>query len=57
MPKAVSTTHVLAENQLVIYGRERGGVWQCRYKVGSRWQRESKKNVLSFGDRIHYGEA
>lgn len=43
MPQAVSTTHVLAENQLVIYQRERSAVWQCRYKVGNRWQRESTK--------------
>lgn len=45
MPQAVSTTHVLAENKLVIYRRERSNVWQCRYKVGNRWKRESTKET------------
>ena len=45
MPQAVSTTHVLAENKLVIYRRERSNVWQCRYKVGNRWKRETTKET------------
>ena len=45
MPQAVSTTPVLAENKLVIYPRERSNVWQCRYKVGNRWKRETIKET------------
>jgi integrase len=35
------TTHVLIEKQLVIFLRPRSAVWQCRYQVDKRWQRES----------------
>jgi hypothetical protein len=30
-------------NELVIYRRERSGIWQCRYKVADVWQRASTK--------------
>ena len=43
MPEQVATTHVLMPNELVIYRRERSGVWQCRYKVAGVWQRASTK--------------
>jgi integrase len=43
MPEQVATTHVLMPNELVIYRRERSGVWQCRYKVAGIWQRASTK--------------
>ena len=45
MPQAQSTTHVLAEKKLIIYRRERSNVWQCRYKVGNRWKRETTKET------------
>lgn len=35
------TTHVLIDKQLVIFQRPRSSVWQCRYQVDKRWQRES----------------
>jgi integrase len=35
------TTHVLIDRQLVIFLRPRSAVWQCRYQVDKRWQRES----------------
>ena len=35
------TTHVLIERQLVIFLRPRSAVWQCRYQIDKRWQRES----------------
>jgi len=35
------TTHVLIDKQLVIFLRPRSAVWQCRYQVDKRWQRES----------------
>jgi len=41
MPQKSSSTHVIISNELLLYKRERSGVWQCRYKVGSdRWQRK-----------------
>ena len=43
MPEQVATTNVLMPNELVIYRRERSGVWQCRYKVAGIWQRASTK--------------
>jgi glycosyltransferase involved in cell wall biosynthesis len=43
MPDRIATTHVLLPNQLVIYRRERSGIWQCRYKVADVWQRASTK--------------
>ena len=41
MPTAVDTTHVLMERTLIVYRRERSAVWQCRYQVNRKWQRES----------------
>ena len=43
MPKISNTTHVLLENTLIIYQRERSNVWQCRFKVDGLWQRASTK--------------
>ena len=43
MPDKAATTHVLMPNELVVYRRERSGVWQCRYKVAGIWQRASTK--------------
>ena len=43
MPDKADTTHVLMPNELVIYRRERSGIWQCRYKVAGIWQRASTK--------------
>jgi len=38
MPDKNATTHILMPNELVIYRRERSGIWQCRYKVADVWQ-------------------
>lgn len=38
-----STTHTLVERQLVLFQRPRSTVWQCRYQVDGKWQRESTK--------------
>jgi len=43
MPKKLNTTHILFEDTLVIYQRERSKVWQCRFKVDGQWQRASTK--------------
>ena len=43
MPEKADTTHILMPNELVIYRRERSGIWQCRYKVAGVWQRASTK--------------
>jgi len=43
MPKKIATTHVLLENELIVYRRERSTIWQCRFKVGGFWQRASTK--------------
>ena len=37
------TTHILSEGELVVYRRERSGIWQCRFKVDGVWQRASTK--------------
>lgn len=37
------TTHIVTENELVVYRRERSSIWQCRYKVDGVWQRASTK--------------
>jgi integrase len=43
MPEKVATTHVLMENELVLYRREHSNIWQCRFKVDSTWQRATTK--------------
>ncbi len=43
MPVKIATTHVLLENELIVYRRERSSIWQCRFKVGGFWQRASTK--------------
>lgn len=43
MAEKIDTTHVLMDRTLVLYRRERSGVWQCRYKVGEFWQRATTK--------------
>jgi hypothetical protein len=43
MPEKIETTHVLLENELVVYRRERSSIWQCRFKVDGVWQRASTK--------------
>ena len=41
MSEKRDTTHILIDRQLVIFQRPRSAVWQCRYQVDKRWQRES----------------
>lgn len=43
MPEQKETTHVITANKLIVYRRERSGIWQCRYKVDGRWQRATTK--------------
>ncbi|MBA5608275.1 tyrosine-type recombinase/integrase [Duganella sp. FT3S] len=43
MPEKLDTTHVLMENELIVYRRERSNIWQCRFKVDGLWQRASTK--------------
>ncbi len=43
MPQKVETTHVLMENELVLYKRDHSKVWQCRFKVDGTWQRATTK--------------
>uniref|UniRef100_UPI004048BB3F tyrosine-type recombinase/integrase n=1 Tax=Polynucleobacter sp. TaxID=2029855 RepID=UPI004048BB3F len=43
MPEPKETTHTLIERALIVYRRERSGIWQCRYKVDGVWQRASTK--------------
>ena len=44
MPEPKETTHTLIERALIVYRRERSGIWQCRYKVDGVWQRASTKH-------------
>lgn len=43
MPEQKETTHTLIERELIVYRRERSGIWQCRFKVDGIWQRASTK--------------
>ena len=43
MPEPKETTYRLIESALIVYRRERSGIWQCRYKVDGVWQRASTK--------------
>jgi hypothetical protein len=43
MPEKAETTHVLMPNELIVYRRDRSGIWQCRFKVADLWQRASTK--------------
>lgn len=43
MPDKIATTHVLMDNALVLYRRERSNIWQCRYKIDGAWQRTTTK--------------
>ena len=43
MSAKLETTHIVTENELIVYRRERSSVWQCRYKVDGVWQRASTK--------------
>lgn len=43
MSAKLETTHVVSENEIVVYLRERSSIWQCRYKVDGVWQRASTK--------------
>ena len=43
MSEKKETTHLLSPHLLVIFIRPRSSVWQCRYQVDGKWQRESTK--------------
>jgi hypothetical protein len=44
MSKKLETTITLLEHQLIVYKRENNEVWQCRYKVDGKWQRNLPDN-------------
>jgi hypothetical protein len=46
MSAKLETTHIVTENGLVVYRRERSSIWQCRYKVDGVWQRASTKERM-----------
>jgi hypothetical protein len=54
MSARLETTHIVTENELVVYRRERSSIWQCRYKVDGVWQRASTKEWQLIGE-AHYG--
>jgi len=43
MAEKKDTTHVLIPHSLVVFQRPRSQIWQCRYQVDGKWQRESTK--------------
>ena len=43
MAEKNDTTHVLVPHTLLVFVRPRSTVWQCRYQVDGKWQRESTK--------------
>lgn len=43
MTEKKETTHVLVPHSLVLFIRPRSSVWQCRYQIDGKWQRESTK--------------
>jgi len=43
MAQQADTTIVLLAHELIVYRREHSDIWQCRYKVGGKWQRTSTK--------------
>lgn len=45
MAQQATTTHTVIDRKLVVYQRERSGVWQCRYKVDGVWQRASTQQT------------
>lgn len=49
MPEKVDTTHVLMHRELVLYRRARSSIWQCRFKVGTLWQRATtnERNLIN----------
>ena len=59
MAQQNETTHTVIQNELVVYTRERSGIWQCRFKVGGVWQRASTKErdlkkAIERAKRIHF---
>ena len=43
MTEKKETTHILIPHALVVFKRPRSTVWQCRYQVDGKWQRESTR--------------
>jgi integrase len=43
MAEKIDTTHVILDNELIVYRRERSNIWQCRFKVDGTWIRASTK--------------
>jgi hypothetical protein len=43
MSEKKETTHVVIDKELLVYKRERSDIWQCRYCIDKKWQRNSTK--------------
>lgn len=41
MSEKKNTTHALIPRQLVVFKRPRSSVWQCRFQIDGKWQRNS----------------
>ena len=44
MSEKKETTHVVIDKELLVYKRERSDIWQCRYCIDKKWQRNSTKD-------------
>ncbi len=49
------TTHALIPRQLVVFLRPRSTVWQCRFQIDGKWQRNStnERNLADASKRAH----
>lgn len=47
MTEKQGTTHLLLPHSLVVFQRPRSQIWQCRYQIDHKWQRESTKQYNS----------
>jgi len=55
MSEKKTTTHELITRQLVVFLRPRSTVWQCRFQIDGKWQRNStnERNLAAASKRAH----
>ena len=55
MSEKKTTTHALIPRQLVVFLRPRSAVWQCRFQIDGKWQRNStnERNLADASKRAH----
>ena len=55
MSEKKTTTHALIPRQLVVFLRPRSTVWQCRFQIDGKWQRNStnERNLADASKRAH----